>query len=127
MNLASFPSQLAFQARDKVNSGGFLGFGRGEVKFQTITGQSMNDPNIGQYYAVTVEFAIRKDWKRRVLNQGFREKDGNELKRILVDGADTTVPVLLDEDGSKLAQGGTPVELEFEIYEEANFSAIFGI
>lgn len=126
-NFATYPSGLAKQARRKVNSGNFLGFGPKEVRYKGMSGSSSYDPTIGVYYTVTVEFETAPSWERELLDQGFRELDGGELKQIKVDGETISQPVPLDGSGGKLAANGTPVNLAFEFYETANFASIFGI
>lgn len=77
------------------------------------------------YYAVTYEFVIRKDgWKRRILDQGFREKSGLDYVAIKdAEGNPITMPAKLNGSGAKLSSSGTPVFLEFQTKFEKEFSA----
>lgn len=127
-NLAAFPSGIALQAKDKVNDAAFLGFAAGQVKFMTISGDPQTHQTIGEYYSVSIEFAVAPDWKKHVLDQGFRYiNDDEEKTHILVDNKEISQPALLDGNGGVLPNGGNPVELEFTIYEDEDFSTLFGI
>ncbi len=78
----------------------------------------------------SVEYQIRfnrEGWKLKVLNRGRAEKLANGDLKVIVDdvtGQPLADPVLLDEDGLRLADGADPHVLEFRFYEERAFGAL---
>lgn len=105
--------------------GTLLIFDPGTVRCKSIQAdEQRHGPN--WYYSVTYEFVVRKDgWKRRILDQGFREKSGTHYKSIVdVDGNPITHPAKLDGSGAKLASSGIPVYLEFQTKKTKAFSGL---
>lgn len=94
--------------------------------------QEKND--IGyRVFTYTIEFR-EEGWDLEMLDQGFRIKDGDTLKDILIEDEDGTknrpsAPVLLDGSGAKLTDP-TPenaVYLTFPVYKLLDFSSLPGI
>lgn len=142
-NQSSYSATTAMNYKNKINSGSFMGFAAGLVKCIDYSAVKMYDDSYGSYWQVTKEFQVRlatvnginKGWKRRLLDQGFRETDGTDdagkPKYKAITAADdegklipVSEPVLLNGSGAKLADGGTPVWLEYDVYESTSFSGL---
>lgn len=125
-NEATFDPALVDLYRDKVNSGAFCGAPAGYVKMAAPTAELAFNPDAGGfYYVVTYEFHFNRDgWKKSILDQGFAEKVSGKLKPIMNQGQKVDEPVPLNGSGARLPVGGTAVFLEFDVYEEADFSAL---
>jgi hypothetical protein len=111
-----------------VNSDYFLGAPPGFCRLVAIPFTEQEDEEFGDYFTVSYEFEFCGfGFKKRVLNQGKRQKINGKIKTILNDdGTEISEPVLLDSQGKKLAAGAPPVFLEFQNYVTAPFS-VFGI
>jgi len=99
-------------------------FGAGQVRCKNIQAtERRHGPN--WYWEVSYEFVVRDDgWKRRLMDQGFRELDGDDYKQIAdVDGNPITQPAKLNGSGVKLGATDTPVFLEFQTKKRLSFSA----
>lgn len=142
-NESSFSATTAMNYKNKVNSSSFMGFAAGLVKCEDYSGTKMYDSVYGEYWQVRKVFRVRyasvggvnKGWKKRLLDQGFRETDGTDdagkPKYKAITAADddgklipVSEPVLLNGSGAKLADAGTPVWLEYDVYDEASFSGL---
>jgi len=143
-NESSYSPTTAMNYKNKLNSGSFMGFSAGLVKCVDYSAVKMvNDVTGGTYWQLTKEFQVRlatvggvnAGWKKRILDQGFRELDGtddnNKPKYKAVTAADdegklipVSEPVLLNGSGSKLSDGGTPVWLEYDVYDLTSFSGL---
>lgn len=122
-NEASFNYALAYQYRDVVNRSPFYGAPKGTVKVSNISSSRQFDANFGYYWTTKYEFSFALEgWKKKVLNVGMREKDGNKRKNVLVNGVPVNDPVPLDKDGKVMPPGNPPLVLEFKVYPEADFS-----
>jgi hypothetical protein len=126
-NRATVPFSAAQDAKRTVSSSGVLGLAAGTVRYAGMSFQPQDHDTIGPYYSITIGLALAEDWKTRILNQGFRELDGGELKPIKKGGKDVSQPVLLDGAGKALSPGGTPVTLTKDIYGEADYVSLFGL
>lgn len=129
-NEESFDQVVAASFKNAVNADEFLGFEPGTVKCTRFDGEEAQAAD-QKYFVVSYEFQIRYDgWKRRILDQGFREDtgstddDGNTIYEIIkdTDGNPVREPVLLDGEGKILAEGEDAVFLEKQIYPELDFS-----
>lgn len=127
-NYAAIPYAAGKTAKKKLNSETFLTvFAPGEVRYKGMSATPQEHESLGTYYTVTIEFAIAENWTRKILNQGFRElDDDDELVNVKIKGEPASQPVLLDAAGKQLASGGTPVDLDFDLYESVNFTTLFG-
>lgn len=126
-NSATVPFAASQAAKRTVNSTPILGLPAGTVRYAGMSFSPEEHDVIGLFYSITIGLALADDWKKRLLNQGFREKVNGELKVIEVDGKPITTPALLDNAGEKLSSSGTPVTLEKDIYGQANYVALFGL
>lgn len=126
-NSATVPFNASQQAKRTVSSNAMLGLSPGTVRYAGMNFQPQDHETLGLYYSISIGLALADDWKTRILNQGFRELDGFEQKVIKIDGQAVTTPALLDQGGEKLDESGQPVTLEFDIYGEANYVALFGL
>lgn len=126
-NFALIPYAAAQQAKRKIGTiTGVPGYGL----YKGMSAQEQEHELIGIYYACTIEFAMadtQAAFAKKLLNQGFREKVGGELKVIKIKGEVASQPVLLAANGTKLATGATPTEITVDLYNVVNFSTIFGI
>lgn len=124
---------------DKVNQNAITIRGRnypaGEALFEPGEVSDEKTEAGQDYFRVNCRILInRRGWKERRYDNGYRKKQDGDLVRITVEDEDgeTTYPndpVLLDGAGDVLANP-TPenaVELEFETFEEGDFSQIPGV
>jgi hypothetical protein len=81
------------------------------------------------YWHVEIVMQFRRDgWIRKILNQGMMQlhTNGVDLEHIKDKyGVEVTEQVPLDAGGRKLAVGGTPVYLEFDVEDLASFNPLF--
>jgi len=135
-NEATFSASNSANYANKVNSDSItidgLNIGPGYAKMKSITGTSFIYGS-ETYYRVTYTIHLRAGgWQRRVLNQGYRYWTGEYLddgsKQIVraedANGQPLSHPVLLAADGKKLPDGGSPVWLSFDVYEEIAFGPL---
>ena len=139
-NEANFDPYLARQYKGSINEDEFLGFPAKTCKITQYKAKRMKS---GPYYywSVTYEVQIRaymlvdgklETWKRRLLDQGFREKigendDDNKPKYELIkdkDGNPLSEPTLLDGFGKKLADAAAPVYREWDLHPTKTFSTL---
>lgn len=131
-NEAASPFPGAEEYLGKVNSGTFLGFSAKQVKCTSITAGSAQATVVEDvevtYYSVTYTFEIKPtgDWKRRLLNVGYRyREDGSgDPKDIYVDGVPVTSPQLLKENGDLWSSGDDPHYVEPYLNETTSFSSL---
>lgn len=135
-NQAAFDPLIAASVINHVNSATFYGFSKGEAKCVMFRGSPKRSGAMW-YYEVEIEIHFRFiggiGWKRRVLDQGFREytgvdSEGKPKYEKILDENDRAVnqPVLLDGAGKKKADADPAVFLTFETKDYADFS-ILGI
>jgi len=127
-----FDSQLAEEYKGAINSDDFYGYLPGKVKCITFAGTPVRAAWL-EYYQVTYEFQIRvrDNWKRRILDQGFRTKtgvdaEGTPIYAVCADseGIPLSQPVLLDGLGDKKADDADAVFLEFDLLDSKPFSQL---
>lgn len=122
-NEASYNPALASEFKKCVNSDKFLWFDPYTVRCNLFEGRRQRIGNMF-YYQINYEFIIRQEpdadgnilgWKRRILDQGFREKTGtdNEGKptyALIMDDNNTPIsqPVLLDGNGKRKIDSNKP-------------------
>ncbi len=143
-NEATYSPATAMSYKNKLNSDTFMGFAAGLVKCDDYSGEKMvNESSGGVYWKTLKQFRVRyaavggvnKGWKKRLLDQGFRETDGTDgdgkpkYKPILAEAdsgekVPVSEPVLLNGSGAKLASGGTPVWIEYDVYESTSFTGL---
>jgi hypothetical protein len=125
-NEPSYDPGYATKWKDCLNTGPFFGFNPGYVKMSTPLGDLDYSPVCGYYYIVTYQFEINPNgWKKNILDQGLRQIVSGKQQKIVDDkGEDVTSPALLNGKGAKLATGGNPVTLTFNVYQEADFSSL---
>lgn len=117
----------------KVNSDNWIG----GTKCWLCSGCSINpkaEMNINvavSYYEVSVSFLFNPEkWRIKVPDEGMVYLDGGEQKAAYVKDKDGNFiaaqrPVPLNQDGS-INFSGTLRELEYDLYDETNFSVVFG-
>lgn len=132
--LAYYPL-VAYQYKGAVNSDVFLGFPAGTVLCTVMDATKARASNL-VYWRITYEFHMRWDgWKLKMIEQGFREKngtnpDGSPKYKDITDenGNLVSQPVLLDGSGKKLSQAaitaGNFVKREFVIRRSLPFSVL---
>ena len=151
-NEATFDPLLAYEFKGAVNGDMFFGFGPGRAKCIQYSGVKTRAAAL-TYWRVTREFQFRRQtavqgasdvgWKRRILDEGFRELKEIEgemkLANITDDetGMAVSQPVPLDGTGKKLALSDTPLSdkitventgdavfLHYDMYEQKPFSQL---
>jgi hypothetical protein len=126
-NYALIPYAAAQSAKRKIGTiTGVPGYGL----YKGMSAQEQEHETIGIYYTCTIEFSMADSaaaFAKKLLNQGYREKVGGQLKVIKINGEVASQPVLLAANGTKLAPGATPTEITVDLYNVVNFSTIFGI
>jgi hypothetical protein len=123
-NESNFKASNIDKYKDVINSDEFLTHPPFSVKARPITAEALYSSEIGYYSEVTYTFQFdSKKWKKIILDEGYATFDGSRLQQVL-DGKGQPVsePVLLDGSGGQLPDGDMPVYLEFDIYDEINFS-----
>ena len=137
-NYASLNLSLWRDYKDAVNSDVFLVYQPGEVKVSNISWDQRyhafgSPASITKYFEVRFEFAVAANWKKEILNAGFRELvnpvAGDEPARIKGDDQlDVTSPWPLSTTGTALTKAqidaGEANYITFTIYEELPFSAL---
>jgi hypothetical protein len=123
-NEAAFDPGRAYASIDRINSDTFFGAAAGQAKVEMITGRSAYHAAIGLYWQVTYDFLFDpRGFKKSLLNQGLRAKDGSERRAIRTkEGQPVSSPVPLDDAGAELAADGDPVFLDFTLFESIAFS-----
>jgi hypothetical protein len=129
-NEADYDPKLADLYSDCINSDTFMGRDPYTVKVSGIPGVIKTNPQGGYYAAVTYTFEFdKKKWKKFPLDIGLQELDGStppKLRKLLDDqGQPISDPAKLDGSGHQLPSNGTPVFLEFDVYDEVNFGTAF--
>ena len=120
----TYDSDVAEAYINRVNDAPYAGFAEKTIKIGKFSG---SPEFIGGYmfYRVIVELVVRADtWKRRCLDQGFRElTTGTPGFKAIADdeGQPVTEPVKLDGSGHILAASGTPHWHQFDTKQTANF------
>jgi hypothetical protein len=129
--VSSFSPSFAATYCNRCNADVWNGFAIGTVKLGIIsTGDPTLDTNSGlYYYAVNYPVEVNSDgWKASVLDQGFAEKKtvSGVVKSVPITTAGQPISeaVPLDGSGHRLAPGGTPVKLDFDVYPRINFSGL---
>lgn len=127
-NEPTFSLALAYQYRDKVNGQAWLGAEPRTVKAAPVKFRRLFHPTCGFYFQVAYEFAFNpKGWTRRPLDAGLRQKVDGAFEPIKDKGEPVSAPVPLDGAGQALAADAEPQYLEFEVYEEIDFSSAFNL
>lgn len=93
-----------------------------------------------EFRTITLSIAVADDgdsslnWDLSLLDQGFRIKDGTDLKDILIEDEDgnknrPSCPVLLDGNGAKLTDPSpsTAVFMDYEVTQKLDFTVFPGI
>lgn len=111
-----------------VNDDTFYGFAAGRVLLARLSARKQTEAGVS-YWQLTYEFRIRLEehkWKIRVLNAGYRELVGTELRPIMIRGQPISKPHPLDSNGVKLADPSPAnvIYCEFTAYPEADFDQI---
>lgn len=135
-NFLLFNSYVQARYRQAVNSDTFLGWPPGTARIIKFSASNVLDSNLG-YWEVTATIQLRypykttpdKAWYKRVLHQGFYERVGTAPNERIVRATDgdqmpVNKPVLLDENGVKIPDGGTPYYKEFKIFDSLPFNAL---
>lgn len=126
---------LAILYQDKLNSDSFWGASPGQAKCMSITTQRQvkqlpNGVNF-PYLRSTYTFKFRGSWDIQLLDYGTYTStivtvDGEASRQDVTQVTKNMYPqtVLLDGNGGKLADGGTPVSLVVRPYGSLPFSAL---
>lgn len=116
---------------DHVNQGQFLGFEPGVAKLVAFDGEEIENQD-GNNWNISIEIHFRSDgWKRRILDQGYREftgvdDDGKPKYPAILDenGEPVRSPVPLDGNG-RVKQKNAPASfLLYEVLFGANFDLL---
>lgn len=128
---ASFDTAQASAFEGSVNSQTVWGYAPGKVRCNVYTGKELRFGGLWMY-EVSFEFQVREDgWKRRILDQGFREitgidGDGLTTYETIKDekGIALSQPALLDGSGVVLGNTSAPVFKEFELNDKNDFTVL---
>ena len=135
-NEANLNRTLWVNCRNAVNNDIWKGFAAKTVKVSNITAQSQYASDGTKYYKVQYQFDTNPaTWRFRPLNAGSTQiaPDATGMLRrqnCMVGGYDDPVVCPLDADGKSLraldgSLTGTPFLLDFQIYPEMDFGALF--
>ena len=127
-NVASAPAWL-IDFQDAVNINAFtldgLQVGPQQAKFQRLSLSREKVRNGHKYHTLNFEIHLRREgWKLKLLNQGFRDNTGSNIK---INGEFPTAPVPLKVDGSGPLDPPTLASANFtehEVYEALGFSQL---
>lgn len=124
--------------QDVVNSDPFMFANPGEAKMASVSGRYFVF-NGSKYVAASYEIHFKQGgWKVRPLDQGYSIKEDGFTRKtngrwqraartIAItngDGTSLDKPKLLNGNGGLLPDDGSPVFLEFKVYQERPFSAL---
>lgn len=131
-NEAIYPLQLASAYRDTVNDAAVtidgVTFAAKTIKAAAPKARRQYHPSVGFYWRIDYEFEIAPEtWVHKQIDNGFRYLASATVRKqaLTDDGQPVSAPVLLDGSGGRLAPNGTPVVLEFDLYEPKDFQAGF--
>lgn len=114
----------AINYMDAVNSDEWLGFSPGQARVHNISATYQYESGIW-YYSVRYEIHIRNHWLKIVPNTGLAEiKDGKLTVSKDPDNNAMLSPVLLDENGARVVDGGDMYYMAYEIYHYLPFSVL---
>lgn len=126
-NVDAVPSWI-LNYRDAVNSNAFgldgIAVGVRQAKMQAITIGPWQFRNDIAFRVLTLKIQLRGSWLLKLLNAGFRYKDGADRKLCLNDDeTEVTAPVNLAADGSQIANptAANAIFLTFNVYNEQTF------
>lgn len=127
----AYDPAMAVNFIDCKNSTVFLGYPVGQVKIEDITGDELFDRPVVTH-RVTYVFHIKPEtWTLKLLDAGYRGFDADDTGHLhppkqFLDprGSPYSQPCLLDGTGVKLAEGGTPVYLDFEQFPAVDFAPL---
>jgi len=131
--LSAAHPQLAATYMNTCNSDTFWGCSAGQVKCQNITVQrqvkQLPGGTIFPYLRVTYIFKIKDTWDLKILDSGswyWFQKSQSEpkVKQRFLSEDKQPIQGLLDGNGNKLADGGTPVWLTIRPYNRLAFGAL---
>jgi len=134
-NLRSFPAALATAVTNRINAGAYL-FGNPHTwKCQGITGefkQELVSTEIVSYWQATSTLMFRMSgWDLQLPDMGFNALVGGQKQRVMTFDVENSEwvasPVPMGLNGAGAQTFGAPAILVRRVYEEANFSAIFGV
>lgn len=124
------PSDASFYItyQDAINTDNWWGLQPKQAKVMKIKVIQQYDSLI-PYVKVEYEIQVRwEGWQLLLLDKGFHVIDPTSMKQVLardpIDGAPYAQPVLLDGTGKQLAQGGQPVYIQFDVYQDQAFAAL---
>lgn len=130
--VSTFDIELASEMSDTINNAEWNGIPAGHAKMGIIsTSEEQYDSNAQVwYYKVTYPVSVsRTFWRKTLLDQGYNELDDPnapepKARPIMNDGQPISDPVALDGNGQRLPVNGTPVALEFDVFDEADWSVL---
>lgn len=115
------PQQI-LDYQDAINSDDWQGFEAGQLKINITPDRQVytSGDTCIVYWRKTYTIEVRDTWDVKRLDEGFCKLVADKQERIKVGDKAAEYPanpVLLDGSGAVLADGGNPVFLTFEIYE----------
>jgi len=130
VSAASFNYITLTDLQNKINSDTYLGYSAGKLLVTDVSADGPTLENDVLFWACSVSLEIKNDedgWAvTKVLDQGYMQLgDGGEPELIRdASGQPVTQMKLLDGVGTELPNGGTPVFLEFAMYDAATFGDV---
>lgn len=131
-NEADYNALISYYYVGTVNLYPWKGIPKGCALMTARTATQNFNQNIGFYWTVGYDFSVDLNgYKKSVLNQGLRQVKVINGKRYLVPCVDetprpVTSEVLLLRSGEQAPKMSTPIFLDYEVYNYADFS-VFGL
>jgi hypothetical protein len=124
-NFATWNPHIIHQYRMSTNSDTFQSFAPGTARLVSAPAKLVIDQQFGSYWRVTARIRFRypynttaaQAWYARVRHEGFRVKEGTDIKHATDDeGNKVVTPVLLKTDGTIETDKDNAVWLTFKRY-----------
>lgn len=115
---------------DTINSDVFFGCGKGQVKCMGVSAakqtKTLSNGGIFSYLKCTYTFQMRPTWAIQILNAGnwYWADITKTKKKKFMSSEGHPIQGLLDKNGLKLPDGGTPLFVTFQAYQAQKFSVL---
>ncbi len=130
-----FLPATAYAYINKINSNYFYGCEAETMKCENIGGDRAWDQEWGYYWNTSYEFSIKfteEKWESWLIDKGTMEIKDGKLIDILINGARTTTPQLLDGSGAvprktdgSIDYEAEPYWMKFKLCEKLPFNFVF--
>jgi hypothetical protein len=125
-NESSFNPIIAQAFQNKVNGSPWFLLGPRMWKVTISGGDRQKHQALGYFWTVAYEFHAKfETWTAKPLNVGMMQKvTGGKIRIKDKYGVDVSQPQPLNSNGTAKTLGSTADALEFDVYEEADFSGL---